>query len=96
MFPTTSRYSGIETVEYTLADGRLVRYLRRRFLPPSSKGVDTAEHVVHQKDRLDRIAATYFGDPEQFWRICDSNDAMKPEELTAQPGRRLRIKLPGV
>jgi hypothetical protein len=29
-----------------------------------------------------------------FWRICDANGAMQPEELTQTVGRRLRITLP--
>ena len=47
-----------------------------------------------QGDRLDNITAQYLGDPEQFWRICDANDAMRPDELTETIGRRLRITLP--
>ena len=36
-----------------------------------------------QVDRLDVMAAQYLGDPELFWRICDANGAMRPEEFTA-------------
>ena len=39
-------------------------------------------------DRLDLITARTLGDPEQFWRICDANDALDPDDL-AEPGRRL-------
>jgi hypothetical protein len=52
------------------------------------------EHVVMEGERLDNITAQYVGDPEQFWRICDANRAMRPDGLTATPGRRLRITLP--
>ena len=52
------------------------------------------EHAVVEGDRLDNIAATYLGDPEQFWRLCDANRAMFPSELTDEVGRRLRITLP--
>jgi hypothetical protein len=51
------------------------------------------EHEVTQGDRLDNITHRYLGDPEQFWRLCDANGAMRPEELEV-PGRRLRITLP--
>ena len=34
------------------------------------------------------------GDPEQFWRICDANDAMHPLDMTSEPGRILRIAVP--
>jgi hypothetical protein len=52
------------------------------------------EHSVAEGERLDNITAQYLGDPEQFWRLCDANDAMRPEELTETVGRRLRITLP--
>ncbi len=44
-------------------------------------------------DRLDLIAHRYLGDPELYWRICDANRALRPEELTAEPGRRLVIPI---
>ena len=40
------------------------------------------------------VAALHLGDPEQFWRIADANGAIAPEQLTDEPGRRLRITLP--
>ena len=45
-------------------------------------------------ERPDTIAAAHLGDPEQFWRICDANSALHPDELVADVGRRLRITLP--
>jgi hypothetical protein len=47
-----------------------------------------------QGERPDHIAAQYFDDPEQFWRLCDANNAIDPHELTDEPGRMLRITLP--
>ena len=84
----------IETATLRLPDGTEIVYLRRRFLPPPDRFALLQEHVVTQGDRLDNITARYLGDPEQFWRICDANDAMNPPELTATIGRRLRITLP--
>jgi hypothetical protein len=95
MFPPTSRYYGIETAAYVSPDGREIVYLRRRFVPGAMPGVPViSEHVVTQGERLDNITARHIGDPEQFWRVCDASDAMQPEELTAEIGRRLRIPLP--
>jgi hypothetical protein len=96
MFPATSRYSGIALTRLQTADGRTVPYLSRRFLPPAAAAITLAEHIVTQDERLDNITARYLGDPEQFWRVCDANNAMLPEELTdeAALGRRLRIPLP--
>src|SRR6266568_2915055 len=94
MFPVTSRYYSTETATLETIDGRTLIYLRRRFLPDSARSVPLAEHLVTEGERLDNITARYLGDPEQFWRVCDANNAMRPEELTAEIGRRLRIPLP--
>ena len=94
LFPPTSRYHGIDTATWTTADGRTVVYLRRRFVPPPERFALLQEHTVSQGDRLDNLAAQYLGDPEQFWRLCDANAAMHPEELTDTVGRTLRITLP--
>ena len=94
VFPPTSRYHPIETATLVLPDGTELVYLRRRFLPSSDRFTLIQEHVVTQGERLDNITAKYLGDPQQFWRICDANDAMNPPELTAEIGRRLRITLP--
>lgn len=93
-FPPTSRYHDVEVAQLELADGRTVSYLRRRVVPPPEQHALLREHVVRQGERLDQIAATYLGDPEQFWRVADANGAMAPEELTRDAGTRLRITLP--
>ena len=36
------------------------------------------------------------GNAEQYWRICDANDAMDPFELLEQPGRVLSVPLPQI
>ncbi len=94
MFPRTSRYYNIEIVKLVTPDQREIVYLRRRFLPNSSNAAIIAEHSVEEGDRLDNVTARYLGDPEQFWQVCDVNDAMRPEELTEEIGRRMRIAMP--
>jgi hypothetical protein len=93
-FPVTSRYYAIETTVHVDAHGKETRHLRRRFLPLPETLQQVDSHLVAQGDRLDRIAAIHLGDPLQFWRICDGNGAMQPDDLTARIGRRLRITLP--
>lgn len=96
MFEPTSRYYDIETVKMTVGEGepRVISYKRRRLIP-SGEGMTTlVEHTVTQGDRLDNLAARYVGDPEQFWRICDANDVLRPEELTEEIGRIIKIGLP--
>lgn len=94
LFSATSRYSGIETATLETDDGRTIIYIRRRFIPLPERFALLREHIVTQGDRMDNVAASYLGDPEQFWRICDANAAMRPDELTETVGRRLRITLP--
>jgi hypothetical protein len=94
LFPPTSRYYGLDTATLSTADGRTIVFLRRRFVPPPERFALLQEHTVSQGDRVDNLAAQYLGDPEQFWRLCDANAAMHPEELTDTVGRTLRITLP--
>lgn len=94
LFPPTSRYHGIDTATMEMADGKTVIYLRRRFVPSPERFELIQEHTVTEGDRLDNVTAHYLGDPEQFWRIADANNAMQPEELTEEIGRKLRITQP--
>lgn len=94
LFAPNSRYLGIDTGTLTTADGRTLAYVRRRFVPQPSQLAQLQQHTVGQVDRLDVIAAQYLGDPELFWRICDANGAMRPEDLLTPVGRVLRICLP--
>ncbi|HEY4677151.1 MAG TPA: LysM domain-containing protein [Candidatus Angelobacter sp.] len=94
MFAANSRYLNVTTVEYESPTGKKYVYLRRRFLPQPESFVLLQQHVVTGGERLDNVAAQFLGDPELFWRLCDANGAMQPEELTRTVGRRLRITLP--
>jgi hypothetical protein len=96
MFEPTSRYYAIETVKMTVGEDepRVVSYKRRRFIPPGETMTIIAEHTVTQGDRLDNLAVRYVGDPEQFWRICDANNVLRPEELTEEIGCIVKIALP--
>ncbi len=93
-FPVTSRYATTPIAGFVDAAGVTHPYLRRRLVPPPEQFAAIGEHTVTQSDRLDRLAATYLGDPEQYWLLCDANRATTPDTLTATPGRRLRITLP--
>jgi hypothetical protein len=97
MFEPSSRYYNIETAKMTVGNNggepRVVSYKRRRIIPPSETMTTLVEHTVVQGDRLDNLAARYVGDPEQFWRICDANDVLRPEELTEEIGRIIKIGL---
>lgn len=98
MFETNSRYYSIETVKMTVTDSsgqpRVIAFKRRRFIASSAGTVTLVEHAVTRGDRLDLITARYLGDPTQFWRVCDANDVLRPDELTREVGIRIRIALP--
>lgn len=94
LFPPTSRYHAVPTAQLTTADGTVVTYLRRRFVPPEGAFATLREHQVVDGERLDALAARYLGDAEQFWRLCDANGAVRPNELVERAGRWIRITLP--
>ena len=100
MFDKTSRYFEIETVTREVLDDRgrtrEIRYVRRRFVPRQGSSVIVHEHTVIDGQRPDTITGTYFGDPTQFWQICDANNVMHPEELTDDVGKSIRIPMPGL
>ncbi len=93
-FAPNSRYYGVPTTTLTLPDGRMLTYLTRRFVPQPERFALLKQHAVVQNDRLDTLAAHYFNDPVQFWRLCDANRALRPDELVETIGRLLRITLP--
>lgn len=97
MFDKSSRYFNCETATLQVTDpdgtSREVRYVRRRFIPSTEGMTVVVEHTVTQCDRLDNTTAKYLGDPTQFWRICDANVVMKPEELE-ETGRAIKIAMP--
>ncbi len=93
-FPPNSRYAPVSTAQLAAPDGRIITYLERRFLPPPGSFALLQTYVVVQGDRLDTVTARFLSDPTLFWRLCDANRAMRPGELTATIGRRLRITLP--
>lgn len=99
MFETTSRYFNLETATTNAPDQedgtREIRYVRRRIIPSAENLTTLVEHTVAQGERLDQITARYLGDPLQFWRVCDANNVLRPEELE-ETGRIIKIALPGI
>lgn len=93
LFAPTSRYYGLGTATLE-AGGVTVRYLLRRFVPPPERFQLLQEHTVLQGERIDVVTARYLGDPTLFWRLCDANRAMRPDQLMATVGRKLRITMP--
>lgn len=91
MFDPGSRYENVPDAIYADPSGRQITYKRLRRIPdpPAFQA-----HAVVPADRPDLIAFRFYQDPEQFWRLADGNDVMRPEELTAEVGRRIAVPLP--
>jgi len=94
LFTPASRYYGLGTNTLEGPGGRITVYVLRRFVPPPERFQLLQEHAVVQGDRLDNLAGQFLGDPTLFWRMCDANRAMRPEDLTGTVGRVLKITLP--
>src|SRR5262245_2110562 len=93
-FPPNSRYNGVATSTYTSPDGRVVAYVLRRVVPQPDRFTTLANHTVVQGDRLDNLSARFLGDPQQYWKLCDANGAVRPDALIETVGDSLRITLP--
>jgi len=78
MFFKGSRYEKVPEATHIDADGRAIRYKTTRFIvdPLAVEG-----HRVLNAERLDHIAWQHFRDAERFWRICDANRALWPNDL---------------
>ena len=90
-----SRYYGLAPSTYTAADGRTIQYTSRRFIPQPSSFSTIAVHTVVQGERVDVLAQQFFGDPLLYWRLCDANLAVRPDDLE-HPGLVLRVTLAAV
>lgn len=93
-FSPDSRYHGLDIAQWIRPDGVEISYVRRRFVPPPENFATLKEHRVAEGDRLDNLAAKFLGDAQQYWRLCDANGAIRPNELTETVGDTLRITLP--
>jgi len=93
-FAPSSRYHGLGTLKIPGPDGTTIVYLKRRFIAQPDRFSVIAVHTVAQGDRVDNLAARYLGDPELYWRICDANGVIQPDELTDTLGAEIRITLP--
>jgi hypothetical protein len=95
MFDISSRYANIEIANLYVNGGKKsIAYKKRRFLPNGEGLPFLQEITITAGDRLDLIAARMLGDPEQFWYICDANNAMHPLDLTIEPNKVLKIARP--
>jgi len=78
MFFKGSRYEKVPTATYLDPSGRSIQYKLVRWIPDTTPVVG---HRVGSEDRLDLIAWEAFRDTERFWRVCDANRALWPNDL---------------
>jgi len=82
MFSNLSRYRRVPDIAVPDARGRVVASKDSRPLPEVT---GTFTHTVDAGDRLDQLAATFYGQPLQYWHICDANpDFLSPPALLGQ------------
>ena len=78
-----SRYDLDEPLSLTSEDGREVRYLRRRFIPPAAMQTVAFRLTLAPGQRADIVASETLGDPELSWLLADANDISRPSDLEA-------------
>lgn len=93
-FAPNSRYYNVRLRTRTAADGTVETFVARRIIPAMERYRALDRHRIIENDRIDGVSAEAFGDPEQYWRICDANGEAEPAEATRTLGRLLLIPLP--
>lgn len=91
-FVPPSRYYGLPTLSFVTREGRTIQYISRRFIPQPHSFATIEVHTVVEGERVDLLASQFFGDPLQYWRLCDANLAVRPDDLE-RIGRLLRVTL---
>jgi len=91
MFAPGSRYALVPTAVFVDAAGRARPYVLPRPIP-TPPAATRQRHEMAGGERLDHVAARAFGDPEQFWRLCDVSAELRPDDLEVA-GRRITIPL---
>jgi hypothetical protein len=91
-YAPNSRYYGLTPSTYTTSDGRTITYTSRRFIAQPQSFATISTHTVVQGERVDVMSAQFFGDPLLYWRLCDANLALRPDDLE-RAGLLLRVTL---
>jgi nucleoid-associated protein YgaU len=83
-----SRYVRTQVITPVNSTGTAPRVLDKRAIP-ETPGVIT--YIVVEGERLDQLAARFYGDATKYWLILDANpDCLNPFELL-RPGQQIRI-----
>ena len=79
MFDVKSRYAKLRPYERKDKAGRKVVVVP---IPPAPEELPMGRHLMKQGQRIDHLAQLYLSDPAGYWRICEVNGAMFPEQLS--------------
>jgi hypothetical protein len=92
MFTSSSRYRDVPVIGAPDSTGRVLEGTDVRVQPQVAA---TYRHLVAQSDRLDTVAARYYGVPVLWWQICDANpEFLSPLDLLGDaPVRRTSVPL---
>ena len=90
MFAKGSRYEKTSQAVHTDHLGRQIPFVLLRTFPPAAPARQLHDVGVHE--RLDLIADHFFGGSQEFWRICDANRTLHPEDIETV-GTRITIPL---
>lgn len=93
-FPPNSRYHRVPIRIRTGTDGTEEAFVGRRIIPAMERYRALDRYRTQGDSRIENLAAFAFGDPEQYWRICDANGEAVPADATKPAGRLLVIPLP--
>lgn len=93
-FPPNSRYHTVPLRKRTAPDGTEQTFVGRRIIPPMERYRALDRYRTESDSRIDRVSAGAYGDPEQYWRICDANGDAEPATATKPEGRLLVLPLP--
>lgn len=89
-----SRYYNVPLRKRTTASGDEVAFVGRRIIPAMERFRVLDRYRTESDSRIDNVAANAFGDPEQYWRICDANGEAEPAVAASPEGRLLVIPMP--
>ena len=88
MIYANSRYQSSQLLFTSDGSGSIRRVVE--FPRPRPLAFSAQRHVVREYERLDLLAARYFGDPDLWWVIAEANpEVFYPEDI--EPGTSLRI-----
>ncbi|PRP92670.1 hypothetical protein [Enhygromyxa salina] len=79
LYAKNSRYVlHAEVINVADDRGRSVQRVGRARRPDL---IELGEHIRREGQRLDHLANFYLRDPNAFWRICELNDVLLPDQL---------------